>query len=172
MGRNIEIKAKIGSIGALLPAVEKIADSQPQEIFQDDTFFFCSSGRLKLRMFSEAEGQLISYSRPNKSGPKECIYTIYETSSPRALGDVLASSCGILGKVVKRRTLYMCGNTRIHLDKVEGLGDFLELEVVLSDTETAESGIKTANDILSKLGISNNQLIEGAYVDLALKAEE
>jgi adenylate cyclase class IV len=60
----------------------------------------------------------------------------------------------------------MAGRTRIHLDRVEGLGDFLELEVVLSEGETTESGVKVAHELLARLGISPQQLIDGAYVDL------
>jgi adenylate cyclase class IV len=60
----------------------------------------------------------------------------------------------------------MAGRTRIHLDRVEGLGDFVELEVVLSEGETTESGVMVAHELLARLGISPQQLIEGAYVDL------
>lgn len=66
----------------------------------------------------------------------------------------------------KHRTLFMVGRTRVHLDKVEGLGDFLELEVVLAEDEANEAGVSIAHDLLEKLGISRHQLIEDAYVDL------
>ena len=54
----------------------------------------------------------------------------------------------------------------MHLDRVEGLGDFLELEVVLTEKEASGDGVATANDLLRKLGIPAENLIEGAYVDL------
>ena len=66
----------------------------------------------------------------------------------------------------KRRTLFMIGKTRVHLDRVEGLGHFLELEVVLSDDETVESGILVARKLMAEFGIEPAQLIEGAYIDL------
>ena len=66
----------------------------------------------------------------------------------------------------KTRTLFLVGHTRIHLDQVEGLGDFIELEVVLRDGEPAEEGTKIAIELLSRLGISKESLVEGAYVDL------
>ena len=166
MGRNVEIKARIESIADILPAVQAIATSAPQEIAQDDTFFFCSNGRLKLRTLSENYGQLVFYNRPDKAGLKECSYTVAQISEPRVLRDLLVQAYGALGRVVKRRILYMVDNTRVHLDNVEGLGEFLELEVVLSDDESIEDGMKTANSILAKLGISNDQFIDCAYVDL------
>ena len=60
----------------------------------------------------------------------------------------------------------MAGRTRIHLDRVEDLGHFLELEVVMTDGEPAEAGVAIAHALLAKLGIAPDQLIERAYVDL------
>ena len=52
---------------------------------------------------------------------------------------------------------------------MEGLGDFLELEVVLSEGEPAEAGVEIANELLGKLGIPRGRLVEGAYVDITRK---
>jgi predicted adenylyl cyclase CyaB len=71
--------------------------------------------------------------------------------------------------VRKTRTLFLVGRTRVHLDRVEGLGHFLELEVVLEDDELLEAGIQEANDIMAHLGVEPSQLIEGAYMDLLAK---
>jgi predicted adenylyl cyclase CyaB len=166
MPRNVEIKAHIESVEALLPRAQAIADSGPAEILQDDTFFHCPNGRLKLRAFSEASGELIFYQRPDSTGPKECFYVLSPTASPNTLREALSLAYGQSGRVRKHRTLLLVGRTRIHLDRVEGLGDFLELEVVLSDDESTEAGVKTAHELLAKLGISPQQLIEGAYIDL------
>jgi predicted adenylyl cyclase CyaB len=166
MPRNVEIKARIESVEALLPRAQAVADSGPIEILQDDTFFQCPNGRLKLRAFSEASGELIFYQRPDSAGPKESFYVISKTASPDSLREALSLAYGQAGRVRKHRTLFISGRTRIHLDRVEGLGDFLELEVVLSDGESPEAGIKTAHELLVRLGISTEQLIEGAYIDL------
>jgi predicted adenylyl cyclase CyaB len=166
MARNIEIKARIDSVDALLPLVREIADGDLTEIVQDDTFFFCPSGRLKLRAFSETAGELIFYQRPDSTGPKESFYVISPTASPNTLREVLSLAYGQCGRVRKHRTLFMVGRTRVHLDRVEELGDFLELEVVLSEHETTGSGVRIAHELLARLGISPRQLIEGAYIDL------
>jgi predicted adenylyl cyclase CyaB len=166
MARNIEIKARIESVESIARKVARLADKGPIEIAQDDTFFACPNGRLKLRAFSSAEGELIFYRRPDRTGPKESFYLIAPTSAPDALRDTLSMAYGKVGRVHKHRTLYLVGRTRIHLDRVEGLGHFLEIEVVLSDEQSAESGETVAHDLMRKLGISPDQLIEGAYVDL------
>jgi len=166
MPSNIEIKARIESVESLAPLVARIADEGPREIFQDDTFFACHAGRLKLRAFSEHDGQLIFYQRSDSAGPKESFYIISPTSSPETLRQALSLAYGVVGRVLKHRTLFMVGRTRIHLDKVEGLGDFLELEVVLAEGEPQTVGIAVADELLGKLAIPQSQLIDNAYVDM------
>jgi len=78
----------------------------------------------------------------------------------------LSAALGVVGVVRKRRTLYLIGPTRVHLDEVEGLGDFVELEVVLQPDQDVSDGVATAEDLMQKLGIRPTQLIEKAYIDL------
>ncbi|MBS0580800.1 MAG: class IV adenylate cyclase [Proteobacteria bacterium] len=165
MPRNIEIKARISSVEELMPKVRSIADQGPWELRQEDTYFECAAGRLKLRTGSEHPGQLIYYRRENQAGPKESLYTIAPTSDPKALRALLSQALGQVGRVEKVRTLFLSGRTRIHLDRVAGLGDFLELEVVLADQEPAGQGIEEAHELLSRLGIHRSQLIEGSYLE-------
>lgn len=166
MARNIEIKARIESVEALEPKVAKIANSGPTEIFQDDTFFQCETGRLKLREFSESHGELIFYKRFNLTGPKESFYVRSQTAEPASLRETLSFAYGEGGRVRKQRTLYLVDRTRVHLDRVEGLGHFLELEVVLSDSEPSQAGVDVAHYLMAQLGVEPAQLIEGAYVEL------
>jgi predicted adenylyl cyclase CyaB len=166
MAKNIEIKARIASVEALIPKAAAIADTGPVEIIQDDTFFRCESGRLKLRAFSKEEGELIFYRRADQQGPKESFYLRSPTSAPGTLRDSLSLAYGETGRVRKHRTLFLVGKTRIHLDKVEGLGHFLELEVVLAEGEPTKVGVREAHDLMTKLGVEPSQLFEGAYVDL------
>jgi predicted adenylyl cyclase CyaB len=166
MPRNIEIKARVDDLDALARKVADIADEGPFAIEQDDTFFQCPSGRLKLRAFSPQEGELIFYRRPDRAGPKESFYLRSPTASPDSLREVLYVAYGSAGRVRKRRVLYLVGRTRIHLDAVEGLGSFVELEVVLCDAEAAADGEAEAMQLMQALGVSAGQLVEAAYVDL------
>ena len=112
----------------------------PLEMAQDDTFFNCDNGRLKLRAFSNDAGELIFYRRVNQAGPKESFYIRSPTSSPETLRESLSLAYGQIGRIRKYRTLFLVGRTRVHLDRVEGLGHFLELEVMLVDEESAGTG--------------------------------
>ncbi len=165
MARNVEIKARIESVESIRPRVAALAEKGPIEIVQDDTFFACRNGRLKLRVSSPGNGELIFYRRPDQAGPKESFYLASPTTAPDVLRESLSLAYGQAGRVRKKRTLFLAGRTRIHLDRVENLGDFLELEVVLADGEKVETGEAVAQDLMEKLDISPDQLIEIAYID-------
>jgi predicted adenylyl cyclase CyaB len=169
MARNVEIKARVENVSMLIPPVAALASEGPLEIAQDDTFFNCDNGRLKLRAFSIDAGELIFYRRLNQAGPKESFYIRSPTSSPETLRESLSLAYGQIGRIRKYRTLYLVGRTRVHLDRVEGLGHFLELEVMLVGDEPAEQGIREAGELMDQLGIQPAQLIEGAYIDLMLE---
>jgi len=166
MARNVEIKARIKSFDSILERVAGLADTGPTEIVQDDSFFACGNGRLKLRVASPNEGQLIFYRRANQRGPKESFYLISSTANPDTLRESLSLAYGLVGRIQKKRLLFFVGRTRIHLDRVTGLGDFLELEVVLEEGESVEAGEAVARDLMHKLDVLPDQLIEGAYIDL------
>lgn len=71
------------------------------------------------------------------------------------------------------RRVFMVGQTRVHCDRVEGLGEFVELEVVLAEDETEVQGMAIANDLMAKLGIDpQKDLISGAYMDLILAKQK
>jgi adenylate cyclase class IV len=164
--RNVEIKARVEDIVSLAARAARIASAGPTEILQDDTFFPCTAGRLKLRDFLDGTGELIFYRRADRTGPKESFYVRSPTTSPDSLRDSLTLAYGQLGRVKKRRTLFLLGRTRLHLDDVAALGTFLELEVVLRDEESSEAGVREATGLMNMLNIGTQQLIDCAYIDL------
>ena len=83
-----------------------------------------------------------------------------------SLRQILSLAHGQIGRVRKQRTLYLTSRTRIHVDRVEGLGNFLELEVVLHDDEAIDAGVREAEQLASALGIAAGDLLQGAYLDL------
>lgn len=166
MNRNIEIKAHARDFEAQARAAECIADGPAQLIIQEDTFFHVSSGRLKLREFGNGTGELIQYHRADAAGPKQSSYVLSRTDEPATLKSALANALGVRAVVRKKRTLYRSGQTRIHLDEVEDLGRFLELEVVLHATQNAREGASIAEKLMTQLDIGEIDLITDAYVDM------
>jgi adenylate cyclase class IV/catechol 2,3-dioxygenase-like lactoylglutathione lyase family enzyme len=164
--RNVEIKARVRDLAEVEQRARALAAEGPVDLEQDDTFFACPNGRLKLRELADGRGELIHYLRADTAGPRTSDYRIVPTTEPKALREALTRACGPAGRVRKRRRLYVAGRTRIHLDQVEELGAFVELEVVLRDGENPESGNAEARRIMALLGIEEAQLVRGAYVDL------
>ena len=164
--KNVEIKARVLDLDRLRQAAESISDTAVEVLDQEDIFFSAPEGRLKLRILGEHAAELIHYHRPDTAEPKASRYLIAPTSSPAALKEILTRVLPATGVVRKRRQLYLVGQTRIHLDRVEGLGDFVELEVVLRPDQDEAEGVAIAQDLMSRLGIAPEQLIKEAYIDL------
>jgi predicted adenylyl cyclase CyaB len=168
---NIEIKARVRNFEEIQSRAEKLSDTPVEVIPQVDTFFVTQQGRLKLRVVGD-HGQLIYYTRPDREGPKRSDYHIARTADPQNLKRVLELAYGVRGVVRKTRYLYLAGQTRIHLDDVEGLGQFMELEVVLEGDQGDAKGQKIAEELMSALGVEAGDLIDGAYMDLLEKPSE
>lgn len=141
---------------------------------------------------------MIYYERPDVEGPKLCNYSKVHLSSEgrKNLREVLTQSNGILGTVEKTRHLYMVGQTRIHIDRVLGLGNFMELEVlihltrivnyvvhficcnnidvkflkvVLGDCDDPAKGEEIVKKLMKDLGVPESSLLTGAYLDMIIK---
>ena len=170
MARNVEIKARLADLAATRRFVAGASDRGPELLAQTDTFFAVPSGRLKLREFSDRPAELIYYRRPDTPGPAESQWAKIAVPDADALRELLASALGIRGQVIKRRTLFWVGRTRVHLDEVRDLGDFLELEVVLEDGDAVSAGAEEAQRLLRLFGIPDDALVPEAYVDMLAAA--
>ena len=166
MPSNIEVKAYARNFVKIKARAAYLSDTPVEVIPQEDTFFNSPQGRLKLRVLPEAKGQLIYYTRPDQEGPKRSDYHISYTADPANLKRVLELAYGIRGVVRKTRYLYLVGQTRVHLDDVEGLGQFMELEVVMQEGQSDAEGQAIAEDLMARLGVERSDLVEGAYMDL------
>ncbi len=166
MPANVEIKAILPNPTAAEAIAARLSGTPPERIGQEDIFFHCDGARLKLRILGPERGELIRYERADVAGIRCSRYSIARTSDPALLREILGQTLGITGVVRKTRTVYLVGQTRIHIDQVEGLGNFLELEVVLRPGQTEAEGKAIAQGLLSKFKIEEQQLVGCAYVDL------
>ncbi len=171
MASNVEIKARVTDPKAMRSRVESLGTTAPEELVQIDTFYNAPTGRLKLREFADGTGELICYQRPDDPGPKVSSYFRAPSSDPSSLRGVLSRSLGVRATVRKRRTVFLLGQTRIHLDQVEGLGSFIEFEVVLRDGQSVSDGERIAANLMDALSVSPADLLPHAYVDLIQNKE-
>jgi predicted adenylyl cyclase CyaB len=169
MNRNVEVKARVKDPHALELALRQRC-SEPAVLDQRDTFFRGPSGRLKLRE-EATTAELIFYARGSELSARESRYWRSSVSDVAGTIALLAAALGIDGVVQKRRLLFLIGQTRVHLDAVDGLGAFVELEVVLSEAQAVVDGKQIATELMAELGIAPDDLIGPAYIDLLKQAE-
>lgn len=180
---NFEFKARLHDMQHVKAALLTRAANFAGVLQQTDTYFHVSGGRLKLREIvyesltasapKRAENQLIFYQRPDHAAVKRSDYHLAPIGDAVTLREVLALALGVRVIVKKRRTLYLLplengGSIRIHLDQVEGLGDFVEVEAVAPADEFSAAAEAGAQDLLQAFHITENELISGSYADLLL----
>lgn len=166
--RHIEVKAYLDDFQTICDRVAALADEPPIDRVQHDTFFHCQSGRLKLRSSGQLH-DLIYYRRRDDYGPTESIYQTARTTNPAALRSSLNSAFGEAGRVKKFRRTYKVGNSMVHLDRVGGLGEFLEIKTELSASDcsvASEKAVGIVESLMTTLHVDLFQLIDGAYIDL------
>ncbi len=133
---------------------------------QVDIFYHVPRGRLKLRR-SESENLLIGYERPDIRGPKHCRVNLYACGDAEALDRVLADCLGRKVVLKKEREHYILGNVKFHLDHVEQLGTFLEIEVLgKRGVDKVSDLMAICHDFMNRCGVKPEDLVEQAYADL------
>ena len=163
--RNLEIKCRCEDLGVMRARAGRLGARDMGSLEQADTFFAASDGRLKLRDFGNGSGELIAYRRPDSLHVRGSDYHIYPTADPERLAGVLREALGVPGRVRKRRHLFLLEHTRIHLDEVEGLGSFVELETVLS-SQSEEEARAELQRIAAALELRPEDRVAVSYVDL------
>ena len=164
---NFEIKARCADLPAARERAERLATEYLGIDHQVDTYFVTRCGRLKLRESSLSGGQLVPYLRPDQAGPRRSDYRILPVPDPAGTKALLSQILGVHRVVDKQREIFLVDNVRIHLDRVEGLGTFLELEAVFdgSPADEAEQQCKVER-LMKELGIEPADLVARSYEGL------
>lgn len=167
--KNIELKIKINDARKLGRLLRQIGAERKKVLTQIDSYYQSKSGRLKMRIQDKQEYELIHYFRPDTLTHKLSEYRIIylKQSEGAALHQILADVLGEKVVVKKKRTLWIYGNTRIHLDKVEGLGEYLELESVVKNGMAAAR--KEYDYLMEVLDLNLYPKEKKSYSDLLLK---
>jgi predicted adenylyl cyclase CyaB len=164
--RNIELKARLHDLPSARRAAERLATQRLGVQEQIDTYFRCTTGRLKLRQIGGQAAVLIWYARPSDPRPKASDYYLVPAAEPESLLATLRAAVGIVNVVRKRREIYLWQNVRIHLDDVEGLGQFLEFEAVLSPEIDETAGRRQLETLTAEFNIRPADLLAGSYTDM------
>ena len=168
MAANLEIKARCADLSAARSRAREIATEWLGMDRQVDTYFRTQAGRLKLRESSVSGGQLVPYLRPDQSGPKRSDYQVIPVPDPVGLKALLTELLGVHRIVAKDREIGLYENVRIHLDRVDGLGEFIEFEAVYdgSPEQAAEQPAKV-EFLMQELGVEPDDLVAISYEGLS-----
>jgi predicted adenylyl cyclase CyaB len=164
--RNLEFKTTLDDPKAALARARALGAELWGDLRQTDTYFNVPMGRLKLRETAGLQAELIAYARDESASDRTSDYAISRTPDAAPLLDVLTRALGVIAVVRKRRTLVTLDTTRIHLDNVEQLGSFLEIEVIVGEDE-AEAKARF-DSLLAGLGYKPEDGIRASYLDLLL----
>jgi len=171
LATNIEIKARCANLAAAREVAERVATARLGLDRQVDTYFCTRAGRLKLRESSLSGGQLVPYLRPDREGPKRSDYQVVPVPDAAVLKRILGQILGVHRVVTKEREIFLCENVRIHLDRVEQLGDFLELEAVTDGSDGAEVEARRKVDwLMGELHVREGDLVAVSYEGLLAEA--
>jgi predicted adenylyl cyclase CyaB len=163
--RNLEAKFRIVDVRQARALAESIGFALRATLVQRDTFFAVAQGKLKLR--EEAEGAaLIHYRRIREGALEVSDYEIVSVADPGPLHAMLTGALGVIAEIRKMRTLLIRRNVRLHLDRVDSLGSFGEIEAVVAGDETPENYRGEVDGILAALEITPADLISDSYFEL------
>ncbi len=169
--KNVEIKARCFDP----EKVEKIllengADYKGLD-HQTDTYFNVKTGRLKMRQ-GNIEKSLIFYDRPNKKGPKQSTFNLYKSENLEELKPLLESSLGVMVEVKKHRKIFFIDFVKFHIDEVEGLGSFVEIEAGDLEVDRTVDELRELCDYyIDLLDIKEENLVNISYSDMLMIAD-
>src|SRR5574337_193552 len=168
---NVELKARCEDLGTLRERCESLGAEGQEPERQIDTYFCVTSGRLKLRESLESGAELIYYLRDDVAGAQESHYERYRIEDAEGLKAMLAKALGVSVLVAKRRETFVLGNVRIHLDKVQGLGSFVELHGTIDEPGELSLVADEVQGVQRALGIDPQSFVKESYAVLAGRAE-
>jgi homotetrameric cytidine deaminase len=165
--RNVEFKARDPHPDATLQAALGHGAADEGILHQRDVYFGAREGRLKLRIQPEG-AQLIGYRRANAAEARLSAYHLADVPDAEATIAALDATLGITVEVVKRRRLLLWRDVRIHLDDVDGLGHWVELEAVAPpESDLGDEHAKVA-ELREVLGIDDDLLVADGYAAMLL----
>jgi len=169
--RNVEVKARDADPVATLARAQALGAADEGVLRQRDTYFAVPRGRLKLREQEPGGAQLISYERPDEAAARTSSYRLMDVADADDARRALDAALGTVAVVDKRRRLLLWEGVRIHLDEVDGLGAFVELEAVAPSGSDLTAEREKVARLTSELALG--EPIAGSYADLlADKADE
>ncbi len=165
MPLNLELKTRIDSHKKIKIILNDIGAENMGTLNQKDIYYKVPDVLLKLRTENGNES-LIFYNRDEKSVNRWSDYNVLKFAD-RIGENFLNRIFSVEVTVQKKRELYLYDNTRVHLDTVNSLGKFIELETLVVTSKTdAQRRFERIIDLLELHGVEE---IRKSYRDLMLE---
>ena len=137
---------------------------------QKDIYYYKVDGkRLKLRIINNEYGHLVYYDRKDSRNKRVSKYFLSDTKNPFELDKILRKFFKVQLVVNKTREIYTVKNLRIHLDRIQAVGIFLEFEIIYKSLGEAKILMK---ELMKYFNIKRSDLIKDSYSDLILKKKK
>lgn len=166
--KNVEFKAELRDPQIARAAARSLGAHLVATLEQTDTYYRTFSGRLKKRETlngGEADPvEYIHYERDNRTRPKISAFRIMTEDEFRERFGAAPLPEWVV--VRKTRTVYIKEHARIHLDEVEGLGWFIEFEVLVSKNNNLARAHETVADLRAAFAPTLGEPISVGYSDL------
>lgn len=166
---NIEIKARTTQADKIREYLLKQRAEFRGTDVQTDTYFNVSSGRLKLRE-GNIENSLIFYRRENVSGLKQSDFELLPVNDGITLKEILTKAIGVKIIVKKSREIYYIRNMKFHLDVLQGLGDFVEIEATNMNVDFSVAELREqCSFYMREFGVTDEHLVPVSYSDMLME---
>ncbi len=169
--QNVEIKYELRDPPLCRTVLARLGARLAATLRQRDTYYRVPDGRLKKREVEGEGTEWILYHRPNRAKPRLSNFTIY--SEQEALTRFGTRPLPVWVIVEKTREVWLMGEIRLHIDEVERLGRFLEIEALITPRQHAGVCRREVERIARELGpVLLGEAIAVSYSDmLAAEAE-
>lgn len=165
MPENVEVKATAPDLDALRERLAEITGTPPEILRQEDVFFGVKRGRLKLRCDEDSNCEVIYYRRADVPGPSVSWYSVESVTEPTVRREQLARMFGERSVVRKTREVFDLGDGRVAIDHVEGLGDYVEINVPVTGKIDRHRAAYIARTLLKRLHINEIDVVPVSYED-------
>jgi predicted adenylyl cyclase CyaB len=162
---NFEIKTRIKNRRDILQRIRHMGAMFKNTMAQTDYYLQLGTNKKKIREIDGKNRMLISYRRAERKGRKDSEYTIQELSLKDKT--LLLRQQPARCVIAKVRALWIFKHTRIHIDAVADLGNFLELETVVDGISKNEANSEF-HEVMKSLDIQRKNAEPFSYSDLIL----
>lgn len=163
---NFEIKCRCLDFETMRIRLARQGARRTGEQIQRDVYYKTSGVTTKLRIITDGPTYLVHYQRPDEKGVRKSNYSLKKVMLPLFSHLYHRFRFGVDLVVDKKRQIWKWKAVRVHLDRVAGLGTFLEIESVVEKAGSEEIAMKQCQEMIEALKLSEDSFLAGSYSEM------